>query len=65
MSLHELEDAVAKLPHEDLKAFAGWFEEYLADEWDRQIEADAAVSKLDAAAKSADRDFGAGRCTLL
>jgi hypothetical protein len=43
MSLQELEDAVAKLPHDDLKVFAEWFEEYLATEWDRQIEADAAA----------------------
>ncbi len=40
MSLRELEMAVTDLPVEELTAFARWFEEYLADAWDRRIEAD-------------------------
>jgi hypothetical protein len=42
-----------------------WFEEFLADQWDRQIEADAAAGKLDHLAKKADEDFEADRCTEL
>lgn len=41
MSVQELENAVTQLPKEELTGFSQWFEEYLADEWDRQIEADA------------------------
>jgi hypothetical protein len=61
MSLQELEQAVVKLPAEKFAAFARWFEEHLADEWDRQIEADIASGRLDAAGQRADEDFKAGR----
>lgn len=65
MSLHELENAVAQLPANDLAAFAQWFDEYRADAWDRQIEADIRAGKLDKAATDAQADFDAGRCTPL
>ena len=63
MSIRELEDAVSRLPAADLDAFAKWFEEYLADEWDRRIEADILAGRLDEAGRRADADFEAGRCS--
>jgi hypothetical protein len=65
VSLHELETAVAQLPDEELTAFARWFEEYLADAWDRRIETDIQAGRLDEAGRRADADFEAGRCTPL
>lgn len=65
MSLQELESAVTRLPDADLTAFAQWFEEYLADAWDRRIEADILAGRLDEAGRKADADFEAGRCTPL
>jgi len=65
MSLQQLESAIAELPPADLDAFAQWFEEYRADEWDRRIEADIAAGRLDAAGEKADAEFAAGRCTPL
>ena len=65
MSLHELEDAVAHLPADDLDAFAHWFEEFLADTWDRRIGADIQAGRLDEAGRRADADFEAGRCRPL
>jgi hypothetical protein len=65
MSLSELESAVTKLPPSDLAAFAHWFEEYMADAWDRQIEADVLAGRLDKAAEQANADFDGGRCTPL
>jgi hypothetical protein len=65
MSLQELETAVTQLAPEDLTAFARWFEEYLADAWDRQIEADIKAGRLDEAGRRADADFEAGRCKPL
>ncbi len=62
MSLDELESAVTALPAEELAAFARWFEEYLADAWDRRIEADIRAGRLDEAGRRADADFEAGRC---
>ena len=65
MSVEELQAAVAQLPAEELDRFSQWFEEFLADQWDRQIEADILAGRLDAAGRRADEDFQAGRCTPL
>jgi hypothetical protein len=65
MSIEELQSAVAQLPAEELDRFARWFEEFLADQWDEQIEADILAGRLDAAGRRADEDFEAGRCTPL
>ena len=65
MSLQELETAVARLEPTDLTAFTHWFEEYLADAWDRQIEADVVAGRLDVAGRQANAAFEAGRCTPL
>jgi hypothetical protein len=65
MSVEELQAAVAQLPAEELDRFSQWFEEFLADQWDRRIEADILAGRLDAAGRRADEDFEAGRCTPL
>lgn len=65
MSLNDIESAVAQLPGEELAAFARWFEEYLADAWDRRIADDIQAGRLDAAGRQADADFEAGRCKPL
>ncbi|HVA49947.1 MAG TPA: hypothetical protein VNH11_26510 [Pirellulales bacterium] len=65
MSLQELEAAVSQLPTDELSAFARWFKEYLADAWDRRIEADIEAGRLDEVGCRADADFDAGRCTPL
>ena len=62
MSLQELESAVTSLPDAELTAFARWFEEFLADAWDRRIEADIQAGRPDEAARRADADLEAGRC---
>ena len=65
MSVEELQAAVAQLPAKELDRFSQWFEEFLADQWDRRIEADILAGRLDAAGRRADEDFQAGRCTPL
>ena len=65
MSVDELESTVSRLSRDDLARFSDWFENFIADQWDRQIEADIAAGRLDAAGKKADEDFEAGRCTPL
>jgi hypothetical protein len=65
MSVKELESAVQQLSRDDLRAFWQWLEEYVADEWDRQIEEDIRAGRLDQAGRKADADFEAGRCTPL
>ena len=65
MSVDELENAITQLSPTEMTRFAQWFDEYRADQWDRQIEQDIPSGRLDAAGKQADADFEAGRCTPL
>jgi hypothetical protein len=65
MSVEELQAAVTQLAAEDLDRFSRWFEEFLADQWDQQIEADILAGRLDAAGRRADEDFEGGRCAPL
>ena len=57
MSVEELESVVSGLSVAELARFSQWFEEFLADQWDRQIEADILAGRLDAAGRRADEDF--------
>ena len=61
MSVQELEAAVARLSPDELAQFAEWFEDFKADEWDRQIEADAEAGRLDGLIREAEDDIAAGR----
>ena len=65
MSVQEIETAVTRLSADELSSFSQWFEEYAADQWDRQIEADIIAGRFDAAGKRAKADYEAGRCTPL
>jgi len=61
----EIEIAVAKLSRQDLSAFRDWFQEFDADAWDRQLEADVSAGRLDMLAEEALQDLREGRCTDL
>jgi hypothetical protein len=65
MSIEELESFVSGLPAAELARFSQWFEEFMADQWDRQIEQDVTAGRLGAAIKRADDHDEAGRCTPL
>jgi len=65
MSIQELENAIRQLPQSEFVKLANWLDEYRAELWDRQIEADVLSGKLDMAGQQADQDFEAGRCTPL
>lgn len=65
MSVKELELAVSKLSSEDLASFSQWFDEFMADQWDNQIEADILAGRLDHLGKRADEAFEAGQATPL
>ncbi|MEX2139773.1 MAG: hypothetical protein WD894_10965 [Pirellulales bacterium] len=65
MSVEELQSAVARLSPEEMARFSEWYEDFVADQWDRQIEADILAGRLDDAGRKADEDFKAGRCTPL
>jgi hypothetical protein len=65
MSIQELEDAIRGLSPEEFARLALWLDEYRAEQWDRQIEADIRAGRLDESGRRADADFEAGRCTPL
>ena len=65
MSVEELQSAVAQLPAEEFDRFSRWFEKFLAEQWDRRIEADVLAGRMDTAGRRADADFEAGSCTPL
>ena len=65
MSIEELESVVSGLSAAELSRFSQWFEEFMAEQWDLQIEQDMLAGRLDAALKRADEHFEAGRCTPL
>ncbi len=65
MSVEDLQSAVAQLPPAELDRFSQWFEEFLADEWDKRIEADILAGRLIDHDRRADQDYEAGRCTPL
>jgi len=61
--VQDLELAVSNLSSEELAVFSQWFEEFLADQWDIQIEADILAGRLNAAGKRADNAFQTGLAT--
>ena len=65
MSVLDIEQAVVKLDSATLRQFTEWFEEYQAELWDKQIEADSKAGRLDALFAEADCEFEAGNCKAL
>ena len=64
-TVEELEKAIAQLPPEDLKEFRAWYEQFDAEEWDRQIEKDIGNGLLDDLAKAALAEHGEGKTRKL
>ncbi len=62
-SVKDLEAAVKNLSAEKLAAFRKWLIEFDAAAWDRQIEADVHMGRLDSLAAEALADLDANRCT--
>jgi hypothetical protein len=56
----DIEKAVSELSPEELRTFANWFEEYLAEQWDRQIEEDARAGRLDHLIEQARNEHESG-----
>lgn len=65
MSIEDLENAVAKLPPDDLARFRAWFETFDAERFDDRIERDAKAGKLDRLAEQAIDDLRKGRAREL
>jgi hypothetical protein len=63
--VERLENEVRALSTEEIATFREWFREFDADAWDREIEADALVGKLDGLADRALHAHRAGKSTSL
>lgn len=62
-TVKEVEEALRQMTPEERAAFRSWYADFDADEWDRQLEADAAAGKLDWLIAEARQDKQQGRCT--
>jgi hypothetical protein len=60
-TVEEIEQAISKLPPDDLARFRAWFEAFEAVRFDEKIERDAKSGKLDRLAAEALADHHAGR----
>lgn len=65
MSVKEIEFAITQLPAAELAQLAEWFDEFLAQAWDRQIEHDLQAGRLDVLIQQAEIEFEAGHCKPL
>ncbi len=65
MTIEDLENAVSKLPPDQLAKFRDWFDAFDAARFDQKIERDAKAGKLDALAEQALADFHQGRAREL
>lgn len=63
--IQELEKHVQQLTRDELWTFDQWYQEFVADLWDEEIEQDMKAGRLDKLAEQALRDAEAGRCTDL
>ena len=59
--IQRLESEVKSLSPQELAAFRAWYEEFDAENWDKQIEADAAAGKLNKLAAQAIADYNTGK----
>jgi hypothetical protein len=65
MTVEDIEQAVSKLPPDELARFRAWFEEFEAARFDRKIEQDATSGRLDRLAEQALADYREGRAREL
>ena len=59
--LEKIEQDIASLTPGEVAKLARWFAEFQADLWDKQIEADAKVGRLDRLADQALASHNAGK----
>jgi hypothetical protein len=59
--LEIIEKEIASLDPQDVRKLADWLDEYKAELWDRQIEADAKAGRLDDFVASAKAEIASGK----
>ena len=61
MTVKEIENAITRLPHNELVELSTWFEDFEAQVWDKQIETDAKAGRFDSLIDQAKAEYDAGR----
>ena len=61
----EVEHALRGMPVSDARSVAAWLQEYLEEQWGRQLDTDIAAGRLDKLWHKAQADIAAGRVRLL
>jgi hypothetical protein len=64
-TVQDIEMAIGQLDDRSLGQLSGWFEDYLAEKWEKRFAADVQSGKLDKLGEAADRAFDQGKCRLL
>ncbi len=65
MSVAEIQEAIKQLPEKEQWKLSEWFNEFMADQWGREIERDVAAGKFDKINAKVEEDIKAGRYTPL
>jgi len=60
-TITEIESALRALPLDDARTVAAWLQEYLDEQWDKQIDQDIDAGRLDKLADQALDHYRAGR----
>lgn len=60
MSVQEIETAITQLSTKELTMLQAWLDEYHAQVWDRQIEDDLEVGRLDTVLAEVEQEYQAG-----
>lgn len=64
-TVEQIEAAILKLSSQELSHLANWVLDLDEQRWDKQIEQDIVVGKLDFLAQEALAEFEAGNCRTL
>ena len=64
-TIQEIESAIKRLDDGSLGQLSSWFEDFLAEKWERRFEKDVAAGKFDKLGEAADRAFDEGKCRPL
>jgi hypothetical protein len=64
-SVQDIESAIERLDESSLGQLSGWFEDYLAEKWERRFADDVNGGKFDRLGEAADRAFEQGKCRPL
>lgn len=60
-TLPEIKTTIRQLSENEMRQLAAWLQDYLEQDWDREIEADLASGKLDSLIAKAEVDIAANR----